>query len=53
MEEKINALIEENKQLIKRNQKLKSALQQKNKKIKQPEMLFGSIDDEFGEDKLA
>ena len=53
MEKKMNDLIEENKQLKKLNQKLKTTSQRKTKKIKQPEMLFGSIDEEFCEDKLA
>jgi len=53
MEKKMNDLIEENKQLRKLNQKLKTTSQRITKKIKQPEMLFGSIDEEFCEDKLA
>jgi hypothetical protein len=52
MEEEMNDLIEENKQLRKLNQKLKTTSQQKTKKIKQPDMLFGSIDEEFCEYKL-
>jgi len=48
---KMLAMEEEIKQLRIQNQKLKAATTQKQKKNKDPEMLFGTIDGEFCEDK--